>query len=340
VLRQVAAVVLALSAAGSLRAEEFRLEDVASVTDVAQLKPKTIAFTDHRTDELADPFTGLIRFEDWARARPLQKQWLSLYPSYVEPTVNITLNGITKPRLEKLHVYVAEARFMLSKPATAVDLSRFASLQFLTKADPAIKHRPITPADLMPYKEPRFEPNRHPQRHWCEGNGRPVCIGSRYELEGKIPLGIRLVNKLEEGRKPVAESIEFQSELRLLPPEEIDQAGIAKLTGVGAPIAGALEENIFYVNQMMQFGKLLAVVQQHPTDAGKSIATTFVALAIKTDVLERKKEFEKVPVLRNLVPAQVLMGKSSFNSGNSLSAGVPEYARNRIKAIAGILDAE
>jgi hypothetical protein len=46
----------------------------------------------------------------------------------------------------------------------------------------------------------------------------------------------------------------------------------------------------------------------------------------------------KVPVLRNLVPAQVLAGKSSFNTGNSISAGLPVYARNQVKAIAAILE--
>jgi hypothetical protein len=67
------------------------------------------------------------------------------------------------------------------------------------------------------------------------------------------------------------------------------------------------------------------------------VATVFVALAVETDVLEKKKEYEKVPVLRNLVPAQVLMGQSSFNTGNSISAGLPEYARNRIRAVAALL---
>jgi hypothetical protein len=60
-----------------------------------------------------------------------------------------------------------------------------------------------------------------------------------------------------------------------------------------------------------------------------------MTLAVETDVLERKKEFEGVPVLRNLIPAQVLMGKSSFNSGSSISAGLPDYVRNRIRSIAG-----
>jgi len=60
-------------------------------------------------------------------------------------------------------------------------------------------------------------------------------------------------------------------------------------------------------------------------------------LAIESGVLDKKKEFEKVPVLRNLVPAQVLMGRSSFNSGDSISAGLPKYARNEIRTIANIL---
>jgi hypothetical protein len=89
---------------------------------------------------------------------------------------------------------------------------------------------------------------------------------------------------------------------------------------------------------VMQFGKLLAVFQGHPSDAKQTIVTVFVALAVESNVLAKKKEFVKVPVLRNLVPAQVLGGKSSFNSGSSISAGLPVYARNQVKAIAAILE--
>jgi hypothetical protein len=35
---------------------------------------------------------------------------------------------------------------------------------------------------------------------------------------------------------------------------------------------------------------------------------------------------------------QVLAGKSSFNSGSSISAGLPVYARNQVKAIAAVLE--
>jgi len=81
----------------------------------------------------------------------------------------------------------------------------------------------------------------------------------------------------------------------------------------------------------MQFGKLLAVFQPYPGDPSKTVATVFMALAIESSVLDKRKEFAMVPVLRNLVPAQVLAGKSSFNTGKSLSAGLPVYARSSVK---------
>jgi hypothetical protein len=269
----------------------------------------------------------------------VHKQALSLYPAYAEPTINVTVHGITKPYKEKLHMYVAEARFVVGKPPASIDLARYASLRFLERVDPSIKHRLITAADAMPYKDPESAHNRHPERRWCEGT-RVICIESRYQLEGRLPIGIRLANKLEDSGKKIAEYVEFQSELRLLSPVEIDQAGLLKLTGLSAPVTGALEQSIFHVNQMMQFGKFLAVLQPHPTEANSTVVSTFMALAIETDVLEKKKEYENVPVLRNMVPAQVLVGKSSFNTGNSISAGLPDYARNRIKAIAAILEKE
>ncbi|HML13783.1 MAG TPA: hypothetical protein VK456_10775 [Xanthobacteraceae bacterium] len=321
-------------------AGDFAIEEVASLGAVGlgQLKPHVIAFTDHRKDDLADPATGLIRFEDWARVRPVQKQLLSLYPGYVEPVVDVTQNGVTKPAIEKLQMYVAEARFFVERPPAGIDLARYVSLPFLERIDPAISHKLITAADLLPPKDIDPSIYRHPDRPWCEPRPNLICIQSHYQLEGKLPVGIRLVNKLTDSEKKVAEYLEFQSELRVLQPAEIDQVALVKLTGLNAPVTGALEQNIFYVNQILRFGKFLAALQPHPTDPGKTIVSAYVALAIKAKVLENRKEYESVPILRNLVPAQVLVGNSSFNSGNSISAGLPAYARNQIKAVAGILE--
>ena len=338
-LRALTPLLTVLSIASPASAQEFAITEAPSVTALApaEIKPRTIVFTDHRNDELADSGTGLIRFEDWARARPLQKQMLSLYPGYIEPTFNVSRNGVTKPHKEKLHMYVAEARFLVGKPPGSLDLPRFTTLAFLERLDPAIKHKVISQAEMMPPKLPELPHLRHPARDWCPSSMQGICTQSRYRFEGRLPAAIMLANKLRENSKPVSDTIEFQSELRLVPGNDSD-GNLAKLTGLSTPVAGALEQNIFWVNQIMQFGRFLAVFQPHPVDTGKTVVTAFMALAVKSDVLERKKEYETVPVLRNLVPAQVLVGNSSFNTGSSISGGLPVYVRNRIKAIANIIE--
>lgn len=314
---------------------EFRIEDVPSVTSIgpSQLKANTILFSDRSGGKSTESETGLIRFEDWARENPQQRRSLSLFPDYAEPNIKVSIHGIVKHYTEKLHMYVAEARFLIGKTASTIDLTRFISLDVLEKIDPSIKHRIITADQARPNTDPQSAHNRNPNRRWCEAP-QSICIQSRYPLEGKLPTGVRLANKLEEGGKKISEFMEFQSEIRVVPSQDVDQAGLARLTGLNAPVAGVLEQTIFDVNQVMQFGKLLAVLQVHPADSGKTVATVFMVLGVETDVLQQKKEFANVPVLRNLSPAQVLMGKSSFNSGSSISAGLPSYVRNRIRAIA------
>ncbi|HYY37292.1 MAG TPA: hypothetical protein VE801_06120 [Xanthobacteraceae bacterium] len=334
---------LAALAAGEgthARAQEFRIEEVALPAELAvdRLKPRTIAFIDRPSEELIDPDTGLIRFEDWAQARPLEKQFLTPFPSYLEPTVEVTVDGVRKRFKEKLHMYVGEARFALARPPDAIDLANFVALPFVERIDAAIKHKLVAPAEAVSAKDPRAVHNQHPLRRWCETRPVTICIHSRYQFEGKLPVGIQIANKLREGAKKIPDYLEFESELTLRPPAEVTEMGLAALTGIDTPPAGALEQSIFYVNQVMQFGKLLAVFQAHPTDPKQTIVTVFIALAVESNVLAKKKEFVKVPVLRNLVPAQVLAGKSSFNSGNSISAGLPIYARNQVKAIATILE--
>lgn len=331
--------VLTAFSLSAAQAGEFRVEEVPSVTAVApsQMKVGTILFSDHADAKSGDGETGLVRFEDWAREMPLEKRYLSLFPSYAEPTIKVSVHGIEKPYTEKLHMYVVQTRFLVSKPAEAVDLNRFTSLDILQTIDPSIKHRRITADQARPNIDPQSAHNRNPARRWCEAP-QSLCVESRYPLEGRLPVGIRLANKLEEGGKKISEFMEFQTEVRVLPQQEIDQAGLAKLTNLEAPVTGVLEQSLFDVNQVMQFGKLLAVLQPHPTDRAKTVATVFMALGIETDVLQQKKEFANVPVLRNLIPVQVLMGRSSFNSGNSISAGLPNYVRNRVRAIAELLE--
>jgi hypothetical protein len=321
-------------------AAEFQIDDVASIepSAIETLKPGRIAFADQPDATLIDASTGFMRFANWARAKPTQKRFLTLYPGYKEPNGDVIIDGVKKRYRQKLHMYVAAARFLLGKPPASLDLARFSTLAFIEKIDPAIKHRLITSADLNRPKEPKIVFNQNPQRQWCEGRPTTICLRSAYKLEGRLPAGIALANKIRERSKKIENFLEFDSELSLLSPAQVDEAGLTQLAALEAPTIGAIEQSIFYVNQVMEFGKLIAVFQQHPSDANKSVATVYIALAIESNILEKRSEFAKVPVLRNLVPAQVLSGKSSFNTGNSLSAGLPVYARNQVKAIAALLD--
>jgi hypothetical protein len=241
---------------------------------------------------------------------------------------------------ERLYMYVAEARFLLPRAPASIDLKRYLNIAFLQKMDPSIKHTLITAGDVQPLRAARDIVNRNPNRAWCQEGSGSLCIQSRYQFEGKLPTGIKLANKLFEASRKIANHLTFQSEMRLLPPSEIDQAALVQLTALDSPIVGVVEQSIFYVNQVMQFGKFLVVFQDDPADPLKTVVTAYMALAVRSNVIESKKQYSNVPVLRNLVPAQVLLGNSSFNTGESISAGLPKYTRNRIKAIAGFLAAE
>ena len=232
---------------------------------MAQLKPGVIAFSDQWSGDAVDAGGVLIRFEDWAAKRPMQKKFLALFPAYTEPTIGKPANG-GGPMVEKLYMYVAQARFMLDRAPAAIDLSRYVTLPFLERIDPAIKHKLITAADVVPFNDDPGAGNHNPDRKWCTGRATSICIQSSYKLEGKIPIGIMLVNKLRDSVKKIADHIDFQSELSALAAAEIDQAGLQELTALDTPVTGVLEQNIFYVNQIMKFGKFFAVFQSHPSD--------------------------------------------------------------------------
>jgi hypothetical protein len=339
-IRQAAAFAFVLAASvASAGAQEFQIVKVASVAGSAvdNLKAKTIFFNDHRVDEKSDK-GAFIKFEEWSRTKPLERQFLSLFPKFSEGMIHRIVDGSKKEVRDELQMYVTEARFKLSRSADSIDLKQFATLPFIEKIDPAVKHKVIKPSEVSVLSEERSVANKNPDRPWCEGTGVALCTRSSYKLEGKLPIGVALANKLRDSERKVSDTVEFESELRLLSASDVDEAALQKLTGINTPVAGLLEQSMFHVNQVMRFGKLIAVVQPNPADAGSSIATVMIALAVSSHTLDSKKKYQDVPVLRNMVPSQVLLGQSSFNTGNSLSAGLPVYVRNRIKAIAGMLD--
>ena len=63
-------------------AQDYQIVKVASVAGIAidGLKPKTIFFTDHRTDETSDK-GAFMRFDEWTSTKPNEAQFLNLFPA-------------------------------------------------------------------------------------------------------------------------------------------------------------------------------------------------------------------------------------------------------------------
>ena len=234
-----ALVLLVLFGSAAAAATDFTIQDVtdARKTDVTQIKPGTIAFSDHTGTNAVNSETALFHFDDWADKHPTEKKFLALYPSYTEPTDPKIVNGTTSQVLEKLYMYVAQARFVVDRPPGAIDLSRYVNLPFLQKIDPAITHKALAPSDIGPFNDEAGTGNVNPDRTWCTGRTTLICIQSSYKLEGKIPMGIMLVNKIRDGSKKVPDHIDFQSELSALGPDDIDQAGLQELTMLNTPVS-------------------------------------------------------------------------------------------------------
>ena len=314
-----------LSSAAS--AADFRFEHVPAVSKfpVEQIGSNTIIFSELATKR-PDELPGLLPFEQWAREHALQHRVLSPSPEFKEPVLK---EGATL----KLTIYVAEARFRLPGTAQTFNLAQYTSLSFLQRLDPSIIHRPLLMSDAIPNTATSGVQARPAGSKWCEHAAS--CFHSRYDFEGKIPAGILLANKLrDETKKPIPNFIEFQSEVRLLSALDAEFSALPALTEISTPVKGALTQTIFWANQVIYAGKLLAVIQEHPSERTASIATVYLMLAIRSDIMTKQRDFRKAPVLRNLVPSELLMGRSSFNSGTSISAGLPQYARSRMKALA------
>src|ERR1700719_82985 len=200
-----------LGFARAAAAQDFRIEDsgAARLADVAQLKPGVIAFSDQWGGDAVDAGGVLIRFEKWANNRPVQKISLPLFPAYVEPTIAKPANG-GGPVVEKLYMYVAQARFVLDRAPAAIDLSHYVTLPVLERIDPAIKHKLISAADVVPFNDDPGAGNDNPDRKWCTGRATSICIQSSYKLEGKIPIGVLLATRRPTASKWASDPLDCQ----------------------------------------------------------------------------------------------------------------------------------
>ena len=115
--------VAALAAScGSLHAQEFAIAEAAW----SDARPRGAQGENHRVPRPSErgidrPGRRAHSIRGLGAGKPVEKQFLTPFPSYLEPTVEVTVDGVPKRFKEKLHMYVGEARFVLARPPGSID---------------------------------------------------------------------------------------------------------------------------------------------------------------------------------------------------------------------------
>jgi hypothetical protein len=287
-------------------------------------------------------------FANWSQNSPVETEFLTIFPNYTEPKF-IKRKG-ARPETENLHVYIAKGKAVLNRKIDENDLRQMITLERIASMDRDIKHMEIDSSrflsniagqsGLKNFRWPECDPTGEsifryqreldlkvlnpPNREWCSDSERSTCVESCFLFSDVLwNMGVKINNTFAEDQKDYG--VASQSEVRYFVNEaEMEKLySVANLTGLNAPVTGVLEQNIFYVNQVIQTGKVLAVFQQHPDDPGKTIMTSFIMIGL------RSHSWEKYPQLRD-----VLMGREFvLNHGRSIMLGLPKYSQNMAKAI-------
>lgn len=298
---------------------------------------------------------GVSAFPDWTAASPAASQNLVLFPGYKEPTVIVSKNGIEKQDVEKLVVFVGIAKNVLNKAPGQIDIAKVIRKDVVDGFDTEIEHIEIKPDQLMPnvvaskqpinsfqwcnkngpdivrqLREKDLSANQNPKRPWCPADGRTICLESCYIFGTFWHEGVGAANLMYEEKDKKDYGIASQSELKYFTDEK--ELGLpvplAKLTGIKTPVRGGLQQSLIYFNQVMQFGKVIVVLQDSPSNPNQTVMTTYFVIGLK------KRTWDSFGEIRD-----ILMGESMmFNTSTGITAGLPVYSQNTIKAMAGALE--
>jgi hypothetical protein len=283
-----------------------------------------------------------VPFASWQGQLPGEFAVMNLFPEFREPTFTVqNSDGTTAQKVDRLTIFVAQARFTLNKPANQVSLDSMISLDYLKQVDKTIEHEEADPARLINYTN-RNQAFANPQSHrWCDGRTKMVCVTSTYKFGPFLSNAIAAVNMMGDKKKDAFSR--SQSELRLIPPSEAQgrQLQFQALTGLSGPVVGGVEQNLFYFNQMIQFGKVVAIVQPHPTNSAQSVVSAYLVMGIETKWFELEKNqpsMARIARSLGLMPSDFLMGRSVANTNdNTIMAGLPKYGQAMVKEIADFM---
>ena len=213
---------------------------------VAQIKPRTILFTDKPATIWSIRRSASSAIEDWAKARPVAAAVPRPLPGYTEPNVDIIVDG-TQPPLPREAADVCDGGALRAVAAAGLAQARGACHAAVRRADRSRHQAPGR--DRRGQGAP--EGRKGPATSIRTANGARaaevvICLRSAYKLEGRLPVGIALANKLREGSRRISDTIEFESEIAVLSAAEVDESGWQAHRGGHAAGRGAGAEHVLH----------------------------------------------------------------------------------------------
>jgi hypothetical protein len=303
-----------------------------------------------------------LTFSEWEKQFPLERQALVIYPEYSEPVVTTKKNGVTKQSQEKLMVLSVRTKTIVNRPATQIKLKNLISLDSVRKftrtcdADSGEVIDPIAiqPSQFMgtvagkgpiqnfqqcnksganitrPLREVDLSYTNPKHRSWCNDTSRSLCLESCYLFGRGWREGVSFVNLGMSEAEKKDYGIAMQSEIRYFTAEQEAESPVSlkNLTQLDSPVRGGLEQNIFYLNQVMEFGKMLAVLQEVPGEPAKTVVTTFVVIGIK------KRTYNQFSELKKTLHGQSVL----FNDKCGITAGLPVFTQDMVNSLIKVLD--
>ena len=344
-----AALITTISFSAHAQSKKFKLEPETktfATISAEELQPDVVHFqyTDNPT-----------RFDKWITTP--EAEFLNLFEGFKERKVKKT-RAASERVTEHLVMFVARAKAVINKAPNALNLKSIASVEFIKGLNPEIRHRAISPMEIMPivaakpvglgependhpnfkamcnqgevsFKRPAKEQDladtNRPGQSWCANTERSICVESCYVFTANYQRGMNTYNstygRINGDEKDLG--IASQSEIRYFVSEAEwgKRQSASSLTGIKTPVRGIFEQNIFYFNQLNQYGKMIAIFQEHPSDSTKTIVTSLAVFGIQASTFERNAPF---PI------RLILMGRGGglLNTSTGITAGLPVFGRD------------
>ena len=300
----------------------------------------------------------IVPFTEWVSHSTAEAAILNLFPGFKEPTVEVIDSGVKKTKLLSMIVYSTRAKVIARRAAVNINLASLVSEQSLKMLDTEAKHRRIGANETMsavvgkgpianfkwcnrnPKQPEIFLPGLErsqahmvrPGRPWCAPDSRTSCFEScrLVASPSAIETVIAAYNQIKSPGKDFG--VATQTELRYYTSEAEFGAKtpLSTLTGVKTPVSGVLEVSLFYVNQVMLFGKMIIVLQANPADARETIVTGLTAFGVRNDAWNHRIGGGRVQAM--------LKSKSNLNTTTGILAGVPAFSRNALTGIAELIE--